>query len=109
VVFEEGDDDAAGFGEGAGAALEVGDAVVEALHGGLAALVAVDFEGATAAGGGHVGVVGVEGLFLFLGFCCCGRGCVRHFGFLSVDSVRNKSKSRSKTKSQREVHSLRSG
>ena len=78
VVFEEGDDDAAGFGEGAGAAFEVLTAVVETLHGGLAALDAVDLEGAAAAGRGHVRVVGVKGLFWFLGFVC--RRIVRHGG-----------------------------
>ena len=70
VVLEQGDDDAAGPGEFAGAAFEVGDAVVVAFHGGLAALDAVDLEGAAAAWSGPVGIVGVEGLgFLGFGFC----------------------------------------
>jgi hypothetical protein len=90
VVLKEGHDDVAGFGEFAGTALEVGDAVVEALHGGLAALDAVDFEGAAAAWCGHVGVVGIEGCFWFLGFGCC-LCCVRHRYFpfvLALSQVR---------------------
>jgi hypothetical protein len=78
VILEERHDDVAGFGEFAGAALEVGDAVVEAFHGGLVALEAVDFEGAAAADRGHVRVVRVEGFFWFLSFVC--RRIVRHGG-----------------------------
>jgi hypothetical protein len=68
----------AGFAEGYGGAVEVLDAVVEAVHGGLAALEAAGGEGAAATAGCLVGVFRVEGFCL----CCLGLGVGGRGAFL---------------------------